>query len=83
MKFKQYLNEGRTKMIDFDTAVGLAVNNCKKNIKQTYQSSSGLHIYRGLVESINIGYVNTNKGVPRESAYTSNYTTLLVDNLPS
>ena len=82
MKFKQYLNEGRTKQVSLDEALSLAHAKCKNYMKLAYGTKYS--IYRG-VEGFydDYGYINSNKGRDRESAYTRNYTTLLIDNLPS
>jgi len=83
MRFKTYLNEGRTKPIDKDKTVDLILNNCKKHFKSIYMSGKAMPLYRGLEGYLDYGYVNTNKGDLRTSANTQNYMTLLMDNLPS
>lgn len=82
MKFKQYLNEGRTKQIDLDQAVELTVKNCKNNFKKLFMGRS-FQIYRGLERPNKYGLVDSNQGSMRRSANTKNYTTWLIDNLPS
>jgi len=82
MKFLQYLTEGRTQRIPEPTAIRLIKTHCKKNYKYLFEDSRR-KIYRGVHESIVFGYIDTNKGRERVSANTLNYTTLLMDNLPS
>ena len=83
MKFKQYLNEGRTKSSNLTDVLDIAHFNCKNYMKMLINSKK-YSIYRG-VESFGdyYGYIDSNKGRGRKSAYTRNYTTLLIDNLPS
>lgn len=74
MKFKQYLNEGRTKQIDLDQAVELTVKNCKNNFKKLFMNRN-FQIYRGLERYNEYGLVDSNQGSMRQSANTKNYTT--------
>jgi len=75
-KFLHYLTEGRTQSIDKDKALELVNKHCKNIGNQK--------IYRGIRSlSIDYGYVDSNKGLPRVSINTENYMTLLMDNLPS
>ena len=84
MKFKKYLiNEGRAKGISLDEAVELTIKNASKNFKSIYMTGKIMPIYRGISEDIDYGYINSNKGGLRKSAYNRNYMTLLMDNLPS
>ena len=82
MKFKHYLNEGRSVSIDKEAAIGYIKTNCKKNYNFFMKKKDW--IFRG-VDSISSEYIiiDTNKGRPRVSANTQNYFTLLMDNLPS
>jgi hypothetical protein len=83
MKFQTYLNEGRTKTINADTAYLNIIDRCKKNFKIMYDNKTSIKLYRGFTFNDDFGIVDTNKGKERESAYTENYYTLLFDNLPS
>jgi len=82
MKFKQYLSEGRSVDIDKDTVIKLIKNNCMKNYNFFLKKKQWL--FRG-IERKSSAYLMTdsNKGIPRVSANTRNYVTLLMDNLPS
>ena len=82
MRFQQYLNEGRTKQIDLNQTVELTVKNCKNNFKKLFMNK-GFQIYRGLRRYNEYGLVDSNQGSMRQSANTGNYTTWLIDNLPS
>jgi len=83
MKFKTYLNEGRTKTINADTAFLNIVDRCKKNFKVMFKSKDSIKLYRGFTPNDDFGIIDTNKGKERKSAHTDNYYTLLFDNLPS
>jgi hypothetical protein len=85
MKFLQYITEGegRTKRIEKSMAVDFIKKNCKKNYNILFKNNESLKIYRGVNVVVGFGYINTNKGEPRISANTLNYSTLLMDNLPS
>jgi len=83
MKFKQYLNEGRSKSISEDEAVDLVIKNCSKHFKSIYMSGKTMPIYRGIKDSTDYNYIDSNKGKPRTSTNTENYMTWLMDNLPS
>jgi hypothetical protein len=81
-KFLQYLNESRTQPVSEEQANELIDKHCSKNYKKLESNKFG--IYRGTMEPFgDYGYINTNKGELRTSANTENYTTLLMDNLPS
>jgi len=89
-RFKDYILEasyggsGRTQSIDEDTTVDLIRTHCKKNYKKLFKNDSSVRIYRGIKTFGPIyGYIDSDKGVPRVSANTSNFMTLLMDNLPS
>ena len=80
MKFRQYLTEGRSKVINEDDAKRLLKKHCKKALK-AYSITD--HIYRGVEGMYSpYAYINPKKGDPRRSANTANYYTHILDNSP-
>jgi hypothetical protein len=82
-KFKNYINESRTKKRNANDAFLEIVDNCSRNFKKMFNSIKSVRIYRGIPYFDDFGYIDSNKGMPRVSANTENYYTLLFDNLPS
>jgi hypothetical protein len=81
MRFKQYLNEDRSKSIDNDVAFDWIEKNAKKALAQ---AKKGNFIYRGISNHNDALMVDPTSGKRRRSANVgSNYYTLLIDNLPA
>jgi hypothetical protein len=82
MKFKTYLNEGRSISISKERAIDEIGNNCVKNFRFFLKKKEWL--YRGVEIYKDFLFVDSNKGKERKSANIhTNYYTLLIDNLPS
>lgn len=82
MRFEQYLSEadGRTRAIAREKAVEFIKKNCMNSARAFFTKGTGL--FRGHISIYdNFGIINP-KTHTRRSANTSNYYTLLVDNLP-
>jgi len=82
MRYKQYLNEGRSKPLQYGDIGHILNTKCKKAVKAYYD---GTRIYRGVASesSNNFLYINPKKHKPRRSKNTSNYYTLINDNSPA
>jgi len=79
-KFLKYIAESRTQSIDENEADALIIKHCKNNYKFL---KGNVILYRGVDNTSEYGYIDSNKGTPRMSRGTLNYITLLMDNLPS
>lgn len=82
-RFLNYLNESRTKSIDYESVIDKIITNCSKNYKKLFNSMGSVKLYRGVWFDSDFGYIDSNKGSERKSANTDNYYTWLLDNLPS
>jgi len=79
MRLESYLlTEGRTKSISRDVALDLVRKNCKQMIKTKFKTE----FYRGIDGAIDFGVIDPSK-FTRKSRNTTNYYTLMIDNLPS
>lgn len=80
MRFENYLSEGRTTPISYEKSVAFIKKNCMNSARMYFNKNVGL--FRGHVSiTTDFGIVNPKKH-ERESANTSNFYTLLMDNLP-
>jgi hypothetical protein len=77
MRFKSFLlSEGRTQPISLEMAVEIFHKNCS-DIKKNQE------IYRGIQNAPSFGLVDPSNSEPRKSVNTSNYYTLLMDEILS
>jgi len=82
MRLKQFLLiEGRTKPIDQDEAISFIQENCKQALKMYNENRE---IYRSITDEYKSTpfKIGDSSKFKRTSAYTKNYYTMLLDNLP-
>jgi len=79
MRFKNYINESRSKVIDPKDVIKIIKSKCKKALK-SYKK--GDIIYRGINDNYKFLSIDPKKHT-RESANTMNYYTLINDNSPA
>jgi len=81
MRYKQFLNEGRSKAITQDVAFETIKDKCK-NAYKAYTNNQ--IIYRGYSNYMGqYAIIDPKSGKPRKSANTSNHYTILIDNSPN
>ena len=80
MKFKNYLNEGRSKSLELEEAIKLINSNCSQALKQYKKEHV---IYRALDDNNMNNYLLTKPtGKKRKSVNTYNHYTLIMNNHP-
>lgn len=77
MRLQRFINEGRSKSIPIEIAVETIKNKCTDFIK------NGSIVYRGIYDSRDAALIVSPSNFERKSRNTSNYYTLLMDNLPA
>lgn len=77
MRLRKFINEGRSKSITIEEAVETIKNKCTDFIK------NGSIVYRGVDDARNAALIVSPANFERKSRNTSNYYTLLMDNLPA
>jgi hypothetical protein len=77
MRLRKFINEGRSKSITIEEAVEAIKNKCTDFIK------NGSIVYRGVDDARDAALIVSPANFERKSRNTSNYYTLLMDNLPA
>jgi len=77
MRLRKFINEGRSKSITIEEAVEAIKNKCTDFIK------NGSIVYRGVDDARDAALIVSPANFVRKSRNTSNFYTLLMDNLPA
>lgn len=77
MRLRKFINEGRSKSITIEEAIKLLWENCRDFIK------NGSVVYRGIYDARDTALIVSPANFVRKSRNTSNFYTLLMDNLPA
>lgn len=77
MRLRKFINEGRSKSITIEEAMKLIWENCRDFIKNDSV------VYRGIYDTKSTALIVSPANFVRKSRNTSNFYTLLMDNLPA